>query len=136
MIQAKDIMQCDLVTICKDASVFDVIDILGEKGITGIPVVDESMDLLGIVSEKDILTMAYRFICDPEDESVKSKTVGDVMISEVVTFRHDDNLADICQCFLNNPFRRVPVLEDGKLVGIISRKDIIGCAYGKMQKKV
>ena len=133
MVTAKDIMQTNLITITKDANVSEVIKILGEKKITGLPVTDEDMKIEGIVSEKDVLTMAYHTIIDSENTTSKDKKVEDVMVSDVVSFRSDDNLADICQCFINNPFRRVPILEDGILVGLISRKDIITYAFSKSQ---
>ena len=52
-----------------------------------------------------------------------------VIAKELVTFSPDDNLADICQCFLDRSIRRVPVVDEGKLVGVISRKDIITLAF-------
>lgn len=132
MIKAKDIMQTDLITITEQTSIHDAINILAEKKITGLPVVDQAGSLIGIVSEKDILVMAYREITDTCDEAMKTRRVTDVMTSEVVSFRPDDNLADICQCFMNNPFRRVPITGDGgKLVGLISRKDIVSFAFKK-----
>jgi len=133
MVKAKDIMQTNLITVAKDAHISEVINILGKNKITGLPVTTEDMKLEGIVSEKDVLSIAYRVIIDPEDTISDDKKVGDVMVSDVVSFRPDDNLADICQCFINNPFRRVPVLEDGILVGLISRKDIITYAFSKSQ---
>ena len=134
MIQAKDIMQTGLITVTEQTSVHDAISILAEKKITGLPVVDETGALVGIVSEKDILLMAYREITDTCDEAMKSRKITDVMTSKVVSFRPEDNLADICQCFMNKSFRRVPVLDNGKLVGIISRKDIVAHAFAKLSQ--
>lgn len=132
MIKAKDIMQTALITITEETFVHDAINILAEKKITGLPVVDADGRLVGIVSEKDILMMAYREITDTCDEATKAKKATDVMTPKVISFRPDDNLADICQCFMNNPFRRVPITDDdGKLVGLISRKDIVSFAFKK-----
>ena len=131
MLKAKDIMQTDLITITEQTPVNEAIDILAEKKITGLPVVDRDNRLVGIISEKDILMMAYHKITDTCDEVMDSRKICKVMTSEVVSFRPEDNLADICQCFMNNPFRRVPVLDDGRLVGIISRKDIVSFAFSK-----
>ena len=133
MLKAKDIMQTDLITVAEQTPVHEVIDILAEKKITGLPVVDGNGRLVGIVSEKDILIMAYHKITDTCDEAMNSRKIGGVMTSEVVSFRPEDNLADICQCFMNSPFRRVPVLDDGRPVGLISRKDIVSFAFSKGQ---
>ena len=133
MLEAKDIMRTDLITVTKQTPVHEAIDILAENKITGLPVVDDNGRLVGIVSEKDVLVMAYRKITDTCNEAMNSRKITDVMTSEVVSFRPADNLADICQCFMNNNFRRVPVLDDGRLVGIISRKDIVSCAFSKRE---
>ena len=133
MLKAKDIMQTDLITVTEQTPVHEVIDLLAEKKIAGLPVVNGRGRLVGIVSEKDILIMAYHKITDTGDEAVNSGKIGNVMTSDVVSFRPDDNLADICQCFMNSPFRRVPVIDDGTLVGLISRKDIVSFAFNKRQ---
>ena len=129
MVTAKDLMRTDLITISKEATVGEVIDILAEKGITGLPVVEADMTIIGLISEKDVLQVAYRIIEQSYDPATSNATVEKLMAKELVTFAPDDNLADICQCFLDRSIRRVPVVDDGKLVGIISRKDIITLAF-------
>ena len=135
MLKAKDIMQSSLITAKEDTPVIETINILGQNKITGLPVVDDDMNLLGLVSEKDIMSIAYHVLSDVIGNAMDSKKIGDIMTEDVVSFRLDDNLADICQCFMNKPFRRVPVLDNGKLVGIISRKDIISHAFAKLDKE-
>ncbi len=126
MLEAKDIMTTDLITVTEQTLVREAIDLLAENKITGLPVIDGDNRLVGIVSEKDILIMAYHKITDTCDEVMNSRRISNVMTSEVVSFRPDDNLADICQVIMSNPFRRVPVVDDdGRLVGLVSRKDII-----------
>lgn len=131
MLKAKEIMQTELLTISEDAPIVDAINIFGKKKITGLPVVDGDMNLLGIVSEKDVLMIAYRIIVDSLDLGSQSKKISDIMTRDVISFSSDTNLADICQCFLSKPFRRVPIVDDGKLVGLISRKDIVAHAFEK-----
>ncbi len=131
MIKAKDIMQTDIITVSEQASVREAVAILTEKRITGLPVVNEDGSFVGIISEKDILLMAYHKIVGTCDEAMNSRKVTDVMTSKVVSYRSEDNLADVCQCFMDYPFRRVPILDDGRLVGLISRKDIVTFAFKK-----
>ena len=63
-----------------------------------------------------------RILYNVED---KPGNVEDFMTEEVVCFQPTDSLIDIAESFIQNSFRRVPIVDDGKLVGIISRKDII-----------
>ncbi len=135
MLKAKDIMQSSLITAKQDTPVIEAINILGQNKITGLPVVDDDMTLVGLVSEKDVLSIAYHILAGIVGSTMDTKKIGDIMTKDVVSFRLDDNLADICQCFMNKPFRRVPVLDNGKLVGIISRKDIIAHAFVKLGKE-
>ncbi len=135
MLKAKDIMQSNLITAKEDTTVIEAISILGQNKITGLPVVDDDLNLVGLVSEKDIMSIAYHVLSDVIGNATDIKKLGDIMTKDVVSFRLDDNLADICQCFMNKPFRRVPVLDNGKLVGIISRKDIISHAFAKLGKE-
>jgi len=93
-------------------------DILATRNITGLPVVDDCMNLVGIISEKDMLKLLY-------DPNVKAGKTEEFMTEEVVSFNHDDSLYDVCDCLMNNNFRRVPILDQSKVVGIISRADVI-----------
>jgi len=121
-------MHTNLISITSETPIVDVVDILGDTKMTALPVVDSEGNLMGIISEKDVLVIAYQVITDYYDMN-KRKTAGDMMVKSLVTFSPNDNLADICQCFMNRPIRRVPVVEDGKLIGVISRRDIIFKAF-------
>ena len=136
MIKASDIMQTNLITVKQDTPAPEAINILGENGITVLPVVDDDMTLIGLVSEKDVLNMAYRIMTDTIGDPIMSQTVGDIMTKEIVSFRPDDSLADVCQCFMNRPFRRVPVVDNGKVIGVVSRKDVIHHAYYKSRENI
>ena len=131
MIKAKDIMQIRLVTATPDTPASEVINILWDNYITGLPVVDGDMSLVGIVSEKDVLDTAFDILAGSADDPIASKNVSDIMTTDIVYFRPDDDLADICECFKKNAFRRIPVVDNGKLVGLVSRKDIIHHAFYK-----
>jgi predicted transcriptional regulator len=81
------------------------------------------------------MSIAYHILAGIVGSTTDTKKIGDIMTKDVVSFRLDDNLADICQCFMNKPFRRVPVLDNGKIVGIISRKDIIAHAFAALDNE-
>ncbi len=119
MIRAKDIMSKKIMTVTKDANIRHVMKLLSENQVTGLPVVSEDMALLGVVTEKDILEVLLY------GKDVKSKTAGDLMTADIVSFEEDEDLMTIFRTLVEDNFRRVPILSDGKLTGIISRRDII-----------
>jgi CBS domain-containing protein len=115
---AKHVMTCGLLTVRRNSPIYTAMELIATGDITGLPVVDDSMKLIGIVSEKDII----RLLCDPD---AKAGLVQDCMTREVVSFDWDDSLFEVCHCLINNNFRRIPILEKGRLTGIVSRRDIM-----------
>ncbi|MEN6334437.1 MAG: CBS domain-containing protein [Phycisphaerales bacterium] len=116
--RVQDVMTIGLQTTTLNSPLLEAAEILVTHGITGLPVVDDSMRLLGILSEKDVLRLL-------DSSPSRAWRVRDVMTPDVVSFNLDDDLFDVCKCLANNSFRRVPVLDRGRLVGIISRADLI-----------
>ncbi|HSV98888.1 MAG TPA: CBS domain-containing protein [Sedimentisphaerales bacterium] len=116
--RVQDAMTMGLLTTTLDAPLPEAAEVLVAHGITGLPVVDDSMKLLGALSEKDVLRLF---------DSSPSRTwrVCDVMTPDVVSVNLDDDLFDVCKCLAGNALRWAPVLDRGKLVGIISRADLI-----------
>ena len=119
MLKAKDIMTREVVSTSRDTSAVQVMKILLEKEIAGMPVVDEDMTLVGIITEKDLLGLFQ------EGQDVKNKTVADYMTEPAVNFDENEELYDIWRCLLDVTFRRVPVTSKGKVVGIVSRPDVL-----------
>ena len=120
MFKAKDIMTTDVISVKRKTPIHAAIRTMVSNGITGLPVVNDDMTLAGIISEKDVLQLLYS--C----EDLKSEgTVENFMTSDVISFDQDENLIAICNCLMKNHFRRVPVVVNGKLAGIITRTDII-----------
>jgi len=116
--KAKSIMTTNVAFVKRQTPIYEAIRILVEKNITGLPVVNDDMTLAGIISEKDVLKLLY----DIEDKPGK---VEDFMTETPFSFDQEDSLIDVAECFIKNHFRRVPITSEGKLVGIVSRKDII-----------
>ncbi len=120
MTTAKDIMTPDVVWVNKDTPVREAGRMLIEKDITGMPVLAEDMTVVGVITEKDLLRL-YTSQADAVD-----KTVEHFMSHPAVWYREDEDFERICYFMLLNYFRRVPVISaDGKLVGVISRKDVL-----------
>ena len=122
MLKAKDIMTEDVIAVKKYTPIYDAIDLLREKHITGVPVVEDDMTLIGVLSEKDVMSLLYYAHGDEEE-----KVVADFMTKPPIHFDKNENLLNICDCLVVHSFRRVPITSEGKLVGLISRADIIDC---------
>jgi CBS domain-containing protein len=121
MLEAKDIMTKKVAYITQDTPVVDAIRLMVKNNITGVPVVEDDMTLLGILSEQDVLRLFHTY----EDE--KDRTAYDFMTHPAVHFEQDEPLLDVCFCLRDNSIRRVPVTSSNKVVGIISRADILKC---------
>ena len=119
MVQAKDVMTKRLMTAQPHAKIIDVINLMVDQKVTGLPVVTEDMRLLGMVTERDILEVLLY------DRDIKNRTVSDLMTLDIISFDEDEDLMPILKSLVENNFRRVPILSDQKLAGIISRRDII-----------
>ncbi len=118
MFETRTVMSTNVVSVSPHTPIEEAIDLLVVKDITGLPVVHDDGTLAGIVTEKDILSLLA-------DLRYASGTVEQYMTREVVTFDVEDDFIAVCECLMKNHFRRVPILSGGKLVGIISRHDVI-----------
>jgi len=119
-IKAKDIMTKEVIIAKRDTPIYEAVRILRKNEITGMPIVEDDMTLVGVLTEKDVLRLFYA----GEDE--KNKTANDYMTRPAVSYKEDDTLQSICDFMMINYFRRVPVTsKEGKVVGIISRPDVI-----------
>ncbi len=118
MFPAKKIMSPDVVSVSRDTDIYEAIATMVNANVTGLPVVNPDGTLAGILSEKDVL----RLLCDAADHAGK---VEGYMTGDIVTFHEDDSLVELADCFMKHNFRRVPILRDGKIVGIVSRRDVV-----------
>ena len=118
MFTVEDIMTTNLITVTPETSVGEAMKTLTENEITGMPVVDDDMNLVGVISEKDMLELLH----DIENNDLN---VEEFMTTDVSYFEQDTNLIDICDFLTKKDFRRVPITSNGRLVGILTRKDII-----------
>lgn len=120
-LRVKEFMTTELVTITPDTEVMRAVYLLVEHDISGLPVVDEGGNLVGILTERDCIATAIN--AGYFDEAGGS--VGNFMSSPVETVEADDSLMDIADRLSKSAYRRFPVVEDGRLVGLISRRDVL-----------
>jgi CBS domain-containing protein len=142
--RAIDVMTTDVITVRPDTTVQALARLLAESGISGVPVVDANGELLGIVSEGDLLHRAEvgaarrhrvrrrswwldHYASENAREYVKDhgRTVADVMTRDVVTVTENAELADVAALLEAKRIKRVPVARGRKVVGIISRANIV-----------
>jgi CBS domain-containing protein len=117
----RDYMAGRLVSFKPDMDVLDAMQELVQHRIAGAPVVDDHGDLVGMLSETDCLKIALNagYYGD------SGGPVGDFMTPQVESVDAEMNIIDLAQKFLDSGFRRFPVLRNHRLVGQISRRDVL-----------
>jgi predicted transcriptional regulator len=118
---AQEIMVTKLHVARPEQRVLDVVNMLLKNRISGAPVVDENRMLVGIISEKDCIKALMRAV----HHGVPFSQVSDVMSTKIITISEDTHIMAMSHLFLSHPIRRLPVLRDGKLVGQVSRRDVL-----------
>jgi len=119
MLNARDIMIKDVIVVHQTTPLLDAMKILVENRISGLPVVDKDEKLIGVITEKDLLRLLV------SDVITSQEVVGDYMSLDVQFFAPGDSVIDICEFFIRTNVRRVPIVENGRVMGVISRRDII-----------
>jgi CBS domain-containing protein len=123
MLAAKDIMTDELVTTRPDAPIEEAIDQLLDREISGLPVTDKHGHLVGIITEFAMLAMVY-------DQQVKNHTVEQHMTRELITVDADDPISRVADLCIVHRVRRLPVMKNGRLVGLIARRDVLHALRG------
>ena len=123
-IVARDIMVTKLVTLSPETDVFRGIEILVRHKISGAPVVNSSGSLLGIFSEKSCMQV----LIDAAYENLPTNSVSAFMDTNPLTITENTSFLTIAQIFLNQPKRRLPVVKKTRLLGQVSRRDVIRAA--------
>jgi len=124
---ARDIMTRSLVTLRPEMPAAEAAAILVRRGISGAPVVDEEGSLIGLLSEHDSLraVAAAEYEGDNHD---RVESVADLMTRECLTVTPDLDLFGLAHEFLRKRVRRFPVVEGGRLIGQVSRRDALRAA--------
>jgi len=121
MDMVKDYMSANLVTLSPSTSILDAARQLVENRISGAPVLDQQGNLVGLLSEKDCMRIALY----AGYHSEAAGTVSEYMHKDVKTVDAERNIVDVAMMFIEDDYRRYPVMKDGRLVGQISRRDVL-----------
>lgn len=121
-----DFMSTDLVTFKKDQTVYEVMELLLKHKISGGCVVDDEGKLLGVISEGDCMKHISdsRYYNMPMDDNLVEKR----MTCNAMTIDPDMNVLDAAKIFIENRFRRFPIVKNGMLVGQLSQSDVMKAA--------
>ncbi|HFD16842.1 MAG TPA: CBS domain-containing protein [Rhodospirillales bacterium] len=138
---ARDVMTRNVVTVAPDTPVSEIARLLLEKRISGVPVVEPDGRLVGIVSEGDLMRRVEEggarrgswwlaMLGIPEERALEyvrthGRHARDVMTRQVITVSPDTPIGKVARLLEEEHIKRVPVVEDGRLVGIISRADLL-----------
>ncbi len=112
---ARDIMTSNVCTIRPEASAQEAAQLLSQKRISGLPVVNPDGKIIGIVTEADIISKVNQ----------GGLLVADIMSHEVIAVDEETSVSEIASLLTKRRIKRVPVVQKGKLVGIVSRADIV-----------
>ena len=117
-----EFMDAVVPTLSPETQIMKAVDFLLRHRVTGAPVADANGRLLGIITETDLLRLVSEGI---QEQNSSEATVADYMTREVITVSPTVDIYYVAGIFLNNKFRRLPVIEDGKIVGAITRYDLL-----------
>jgi CBS domain-containing protein len=129
--RAKDIMTTPVVTVTRDTHIKDAAALMVERAISAMPVVDEAGDLVGIVSEADLIPLELtpdprsHILPTPRRHGPVPRTVGEVMTTRVVALQESADVAEVARLMLRAQVKRIPIVSDARVIGIVSRRDVL-----------
>lgn len=153
MLQAKDIMTRDVITVTPEMEIAKATEILLENKINGVPVVDDSGKLLGILCQSDLIAQQKKlpipsifsfldgFISlssmkaiEKEVQKIAAATVAHAMTSNPVTVQPDSSIETVAMLMVDNNMHTLPVIDKGRLVGVLGKEDILRTLMSDTEK--
>jgi len=144
MLTAKDIMTANVVTVRPETSIEELASLLVNNQISGVPVVDESGNLFGMVTENDLISRNKRLHIptvvsfldaaiylesskkfEQEVKRITATRAGDICTRKVLTITEDTTLVDIATIMDEKKAHLLPVVKNGKMVGIVGKRDVV-----------
>jgi len=152
--KVKDIMTKDPITVSPEAEITHVAKLLLENHINGVPVTDETGDLVGIICQSDLITQQKElpipsfftlldgFIpltsmksIEREVQKVVATKVADIMTPSPVTVTPDTTIETVAALMVERSFHTLPVVDDGKLIGIVGKEDMLRTLMPGMEQE-
>jgi CBS domain-containing protein len=154
MLQVKDIMTKDVITVSPDTEILVAAKILLERHINGVPVLNDAGKLVGILCQSDLIvqqkkiptpslfTLLNGFIpltsqkkIEKEVQKIAATTVAQAMTPNPVVVPPDTTIEAVAALMVDRSFHTLPVVEEGKLIGIIGKEDVLKTLMGKTESK-
>ncbi len=120
-LSTRDYMTTDVITIAPGTNIHAAIRVLVDNRISSTPVVDDNGNLIGILTTRDCLNVAFSASYHKD----RGGRVTDYMSKNVETIDAGSDIVEVADLFLKSHYRRFPVTEDSRLVGLISRYDVL-----------
>ena len=149
MLKVKDIMTTDVVTVTKETTVMELAGLFANRHLSSLPVLDTNGELIGIVTETDLVEQdknlhiptvisIFDWVIylesdkkfEKELKKMTGRVVGDIFSTELLTVSPDTSIADVADLLSSRKINALPVVEGKKLVGIVSRIDLIRSMAG------
>lgn len=118
---AKDVMTKIVIEVNVDTTIYETVKQMVENRISGVPVLDKNDEIIGVVTEKDILVV-LDFL---GVHQAKDTSVSECMTKDIISASEDTAIEEIARIFVQKNIKRVPILRGSKVVGIVSRHDIL-----------
>lgn len=139
----KELMTKDVITVSPDASLKDVAKIFTEERISGVPVITEGGQVVGIITLTDmlnILSCIYEWkelergdtqpkLSEMSEQEKKKAKVKDVMTNNVFVLGENDSIDDVMRMMFENKVHSLPVTREGKIVGIVGKRDLVSACF-------
>ena len=144
MLSVKDIMTRDVITVSPETDIAHAARLLLEKSVNGVPVVDETGTLVGILCQSDLVAQQKKFPIptiftlldgfipltsmkhlEKEVRKITATTVADAMSPNPVTVRPDASIEEVGTIMVDRNFHTLPVVDKGDLVGIVGKEDVL-----------
>lgn len=140
--RARDIMSTPVVSVPPTFPVTDAANLLSQRGFTALPVIDDDAQLIGIVTEADLIRR--QVAPDPRihgfavtaPEVRRCPTVADVMTTSVESFTPGADVADIADTMITERIRSLPIVDGRRLVGVVSRRDVLQAAVSRTDDQI
>ena len=144
MLKVKDIMTTEIITVSPETEIVQATKLLLENRINGVPVLDETGRLVGILCQSDLIAQQQKLPIpsfftlldglipltsekqiDKQVRKIAAVTVAEAMTPNPVTVQPDTNIEEVAALMVDRNFHTIPVVDEGKLVGIVGKEDIL-----------
>jgi CBS domain-containing protein len=127
-LKARDLMNTEIVSVLPDEKVAAVDLLMVRKSLGGVPILDKSEKIVGIVTQRDIMLSRFR-------TSIAGMTVENIMTKNPITVAPNVSIKEILNLMIKHSIERLPVIENGKLLGIVDPESLLSAVYNTLSSQ-